>query len=91
MHAGADERDVPERGAPGDGERRRRAAVGGALLQPQERPPAGAHAGTRLAGPPSALQSHDLRRVPHVHPPQGTPGKEPGRLPQGHRRRRRKC
>ncbi|XP_062230660.1 jasmonate-induced oxygenase 4-like isoform X1 [Phragmites australis] len=83
----ADECDVPERGAPRGGERRPGAAVGGALLQPQERPPAGAHAGARLAGAAAGVQAHDLRRVPPLHPPQGAPGQEPGQLPQSHRRR----
>jgi hypothetical protein len=85
ISVGFDERDVPERGAPGDGERRRGPALSGALLQPQERPPAGAHAGARLAGASAAVQAHDLRRVPHLHTTQGAARKEPGRVTQGRR------
>lgn len=67
-HAGAEQRGVQERGAPGDGQRGGGAAVDGFLLQPAERPAHRADGGAGGARPPGAVPGDDVRRVPRFHP-----------------------
>lgn len=91
-HAGAEQRVIQERGAPGDGERGGGPAVYGFLLQPAKRPAHRADAGAGGARPPGAVPGDDLRRVPRFHPATrfGRQGAASVPAGQSNRRRRRR-